>query len=1602
MFEKFKKLNDGRVRVKVIATMLVMTLTFANFALLGSYMGKAISSYAADIDLSVQDDQTNIENVKFEAYLDVSDKSIKEKTADINSKDLILYLSVGVQGDGYLSDAKIEFETANFDTTNIINQEALSIGTIQANKTKTLEIPLVAVKDSQYNLSLLNMVSQIRLTGEYTDEAGSVTNIDSTKMVKINWTTDEITKDDIELNQEIITNKIYNINGANKRVIQMLVTAKVKDNKAPIKSSTIEISNPEIGSNPEEVKVAGYTTKATNGKTSLEFKDTITSDWEYNAEEQKTTIVVNNTQNEQNIVSWEKNCEDKYVVTYVYDESVNILPFVCGAKATIELYGRTTGIIEKTNELSLEELDDLGNIVKLESNVTKNIYKGNMYIGEETDFKTKANIYVPYSNLANKIVIEDAGDVITETENASTYYKTTKINRADALKVLGEEGTIIIYNAEDKTTPIQEIDLSEEIEEEYYIISYDGTVNKIAIEMSKAQTEGIIEIINEKAIKMVDQEVIPQITALTTNLKFTVTDENSNAFVDYISQSTANILEPKTTFDITLDKTSLSTQVENDLKITTEIKAVDASNKLFDNPVIRIELPKEIKEASLENISDVLYNDELTLNAEKSKIVTNEAGNKELQIVLEGKQTKYNASTQNATIVADLKVKTDEFMASKDVVINATCVNGTENAENKENIKLVSKTGLITKNTLALGTNIIEKINQNSLSTTISEDANINISSSIINNFEENLSNINIVGKIPEGTNLTSAVLTSTEGITIAYSEEANPTLDSSSWKTEVTDYSKIKSFKLTLSEMAKAGLIDLKYELKVDIKNIQESTYLVNDLSVNYVINEQAKEEKIAFTLNVEKQVTDPEIPEQPETPEDPQKPVEKATITITPKTTTNTLHEDQIVTYEIKVKNTSTETLSNVTLDYVVPQGAVVTELTYAQGSEIVFTDNTSITNKTWTIQTINPNQTITKEVTLKIKEEATDIINSASLKDAENTVIAQVTLEPVEVKEGNLTVRLSRRANMEIELTEGSQIIYVVLVKNNTNTTMNNVKITSKIPDQTSWIENSEYNTNWNYDKNTNNVNYTIDTLAPGETKDVRFEVKVDKLNATSAKIDNSAIVITTDGEQYETNLYTSNVLAPKWDIHMTSLHNEILNEGDTVKYIIKVDNSGEMGSTVYVTDTLPDQINATKITYYTNPENKIEQSEIDKGVNVSYPVEIGETLIIELEGIVKELDNNISYKKITNVAKIDLGDGEYLESEKIVNTIVNDMQNPGDSDSDQVQPNSIAGIVWLDENKNGIRDNQEKVLQSIKVLLLDAKGNVVAETLTSLTGTYRFNEVANGDYMVAFEYDTSKYGLTKYQVQGANEKINSDVISKEITINNEAKLVGITDTIKISDNGVASVDMGLIESPEFDLSLNKYISKVVVTNKAGTSTYTYEDTELAKVEISAKQIAGTVLLVEYEIEITNDGDLNGYVTDIIDYLPSELEFSSEMNTEWYLGSDNYLHYMALEPQAIESGKTQKVKLVLTKTLKSNSTGTIDNIAEIGESTNLEGIKDIDSTAGNKQDGEDDIAKASLIVSIKTGSPMMYVGIVIISMIVLGAGIYIIDKKVLRVRI
>lgn len=121
----YLKTDSGKVTIKILATLLVMTLTFANFILLGSYLGKGNVSYAAD------DTSTNSNNVKFGVYLDEAKTKITD-TVDINSQDLKLYVYVAVENQGTLENAKITLADTNFNLKNKEEQTQIDLGTIRS------------------------------------------------------------------------------------------------------------------------------------------------------------------------------------------------------------------------------------------------------------------------------------------------------------------------------------------------------------------------------------------------------------------------------------------------------------------------------------------------------------------------------------------------------------------------------------------------------------------------------------------------------------------------------------------------------------------------------------------------------------------------------------------------------------------------------------------------------------------------------------------------------------------------------------------------------------------------------------------------------------------------------------------------------------------------------------------------------------------------------------------------------------------------------------------------------------------------------------------------------------------------------------------------------------------------------------------------------------------------------------------------------------------------------------------------------------------------------------------------------------------------------
>ena len=499
------------------------------------------------------------------------------------------------------------------------------------------------------------------------------------------------------------------------------------------------------------------------------------------------------------------------------------------------------------------------------------------------------------------------------------------------------------------------------------------------------------------------------------------------------------------------------------------------------------------------------------------------------------------------------------------------------------------------------------------------------------------------------------------------------------------------------------------------------------------------------------------------------------------------------------------------------------------------------------------------------------------------------------------------------------------------------------------------------------------------------------------------------------------------------------NNYVKAGETIEYKIKVKNIGtENLKDVQIVDSISNKTTLTEVQKNGKVLGKEQYSVQNSKLIVKDELAENETVEYTVKAIVNKIPGNTKAMEIPNSVAVSV-DGLKLKETTVKhilqpesnsnnngnnsgnnentgnngNTNSNGNTNNGGNtenpDSTVTTNNVITGTAWLDTNNNGQKDTAEQLLSGIVVRLVSTSNNETAKdtdgkeivTTTDNNGFYSLNKVPNGEYIVVFEYDTSKYILTTYEKAGVSEENNSKVINKKITQNNEEKTVGATEIIKLNNNNVANINIGLQEAKVFDLKLDKTVNRITIQNSKGTVTKEYDNATLAKAEIDAKLVNATTVVVEYTIKVTNEGEVDAYVRKIADYLSSDYKFSSELNKDWYQADGN-VYTTSLANQKIAPGESKEIKLIVTKQMTESNTGLIPNTAEIVESYNELGLQDVDSTAGNKVKGEDDMGTAEVILSIKTGEVVTTITLIITTVAILLAGSYLIARKILHGRI
>ncbi len=999
--------------------------------------------------------------------------------------------------------------------------------------------------------------------------------------------------------------------------------------------------------------------------------------------------------------------------------------------------------------------------------------------------------------------------------------------------------------------------------------------------------------------------------------------------IDEISTNvTANVSnDKKEKVKIYTSYTRLTNRLPNELTITGILEKDTEDCALYENPVVYFEFPAEIEKVVVNDIK-VLYDNELKLK--DYTIEKNDAGNQVIKVSLEGKQTQYS---------------TDGISQGTNIRIVANVIAKQDIKTGYENLTMVCNTA-----TAAQGLLIVNA----------TENA-------ILNNVEPKKENGTIIYANGLMLNTRSSIGSNTlkDGDTIHSNEIINNQITITNTTNNPIENIKVLGYipegmTFVKYDEEAFGYWEDTYTFLTDDPETSDGSILWQDDDWQYPADETVKTKE--FTIETLKS------------------------------------GESQTFNYETKVNKVDKEKELETKIEF-----------------QIKDKDATEYRNiSTYTIKNNAKNATFETRIRTYIDRGDNSETGSSKNNWGYNVIVKNISNETQ-----NATVKINVPETLSIKNVE---------------------KVVDKGEEFSYKLENGVLTVNYEGIAANDYRAFGIDAEAVNVITDENCRYQIEY----SATVEDSNKDITSS------NLSVSKGGIPAVKITQTSETNgETLNGHDEIEYKFEIENIGyvreeEGGYSEYVFVTnIPKELEVTSITYnsnevskdtvnsrtvytikpidkwYTKEDLKLINSDDYKEetrANEKIILKNGEKSIITIKAKVKSLAGQNDDITIENIGAVGGKGIETKVSSIVSNTLHNNenqtiIVNPDDKKDDdnssttkpsdnnteeQIKYYTIAGTSWLDTNENGRRDDGEKIVSDINVYLYDVankkfltnNNNETLKTTTDANGKYSFTKIPKGSYYVIFEYNSKDYGITEYQKVGVLETENNDTLEKDVRMFGEIKKVAMTNIVNLTSSQT-NIDIGLLENKNFDFSINQTVQKVTVSNKKGTKEYTYDNKKLAKVEIHSKQLAGSTIVVEYKIKVTNEGELAGRVYDVIDEIPSKLEFHSELNNGWYRTEQYKISNTSMVTKDIQPGESIELTVTLSKTLTEDSVGTITNISSIGTTDNSRHI-----TEKNLNNNTD---KTEVLIQVATGKQiaLRIIGI-ILGVLVLAFIMTIITRK------
>lgn len=1576
----------------ILVSILIVLLTVFDFILLGQGISIAMGE--------TKENSTNVRNVEFGVRFNQEEVKI--------SSEAVLILDIEVKDKGVLYDGKIKIENANFiiqkdkfqnNHVKNIDRETNEIelnAIVYSNHIK-LEIPVQFKKQEKLEEDYFQRKIAIQLSGIYKDETEVVVN--AQKEASIFWTEEA----EILFSQDIKKFKrIENIG----TLLQQEIKTEVLENKLPRESENLLVQVPMLEEQqPQKIYVIKNGIKLPEEKIDY-VKDTNMLE----IKEEKSSV-------------WGTQ-QNVYEIMYLYDLEVQVkeTTIPLNSLANIKLVTKEPIQKQETKEVTIQEM---GNVVSLQKEINSEVYKGYLMAKaeQETIFTEKNILQISNVEAMNQIELEKEREEFADDVNlfdVSEYvaYKNTTVAKEDIERILGKDGQITVTDEAGNVLG--------QLNKENETIEYETPIKKIKLTTTKPITEGELSITHTRVIESTQPYDKEQ---LKTFIKMIARTKARSNISEEIAEAELLMKDTKTEAKLEISNANLSTLQKNEnVQLLATLKSDSWEYDLYKNPFVRIQLPAELT-IDIKNITQLNAQEEL--NIVNPILYENEVGEKIIEMQLEGEQTRYENSINGGiqiAITADITIDKTCPSKASEITMNYTNENRAgEELRAVTPIQLNSKYGVLTVNKLSSYNkkedsieNIDDKIKEVALDTKVeAKEARQEIA--IVNNYENEITDVVIMGKIPNKgqeeisgetlqatfeMNLIQAIKTK-ENTQVYYTENPNEEKDSEAWTMTPEDFTKVRAFKLQLENdtLQPQEVLKMSYPLTIQ-ENLEENEESYTNLSVSYHYLGDIVDTNSTIRLKTAKE----------EISEIKTENTEKMSIELQGRTGGKPLaqgqevYEGQAIKYLLKLTNHSNEEIKNLKINAIQENAIFYDKKVYHDGWDSItgeegvayskIEENPELEQKELILESIKAGESLEVEYQFSVKEmiEEAQITTGKIKITADGIEDKEIETLKNPIRQGKLKLQMRNKSEEEYKMFTNREYPFFLDITNISNVKQKDILVHLPVPEGFDFQTASLFEAN-NYEfieyKN-REVILKIPSIEANQTISIRLGFQIKPMDT---KIESKDYHFTYQAELgkeiYVSNEMDRTIYNAESEIEAKqygSIRDEWVKNGDRLTFTCEIENKGTKTKDLDITDYVPigADIQKAMVKKYDMSEDSVkllEEKEIEVNtMQISYNSELqaNEKIVLTIDTIIDT--DKIFTKEIKNSIVI------YGELQEISCNEITYKVKGNEQIKDPETTYNIQGIAWVDENKNGLREEDERKLAGIKVFLMEEEtGKIASEVQTNEMGEYQFKDLKQNKYFVIFQYDATQYRVTEYQKAGINNEKNSDVINKTIFLQGQEQTIAMTGTLELMNGDLNHIDAGFIQGEKFDLKLDKYISKIIIQNNKGTIVKQFNQAKLAKIELDSKQINNSNVIIEYSIQITNEGEMAGYVNEIVDNKPADLSFSSEMNTNWYQTTNGELCSRELNNQLLAPGETKVIRLTLTKNMNQDNTGTIINTAQIKKASNDYVIQD--------RDAENDRSTAEVIISINTGIVIMYLSLIISMIMIIGVGIYMIKKKVLR---